>query len=242
MNSTIHFNVFFALCVAVAVPSLSHAGPLATEGQSQAQMLLKNAPSWNPQPSLRQVGGEVAKGLGAVSKGIAPGIDALKQQQEYYDTLTKGDKRMEPDYEPPGQPSVPSKCMEDKACRPCFTEAQGNVNKTRKFLEQVRARYEFTHKFSTQGKAFMQGVANTAGSVAALGAQVEVQKVDGALAEFDTVVRNKNEELLARLEKNLREVGVCEAKFYKNEDWYDRYGYTYYQFMLAHYDYVPKAE
>jgi hypothetical protein len=169
--------------------------------------------------------------------GLKQGLDAAKDARKYYDTLTEGDKKLEADYQPPGAPSVPSRCMEDKACRPCFTEAYGSVNKTRKFLEQVRARYELTHKLTTQGKAFMQGVAGAGGGIAALGAQAEVEKVDGALANFDKIVRDKNTELLGRLEKNLREVGVCEAKYYKNDDWYERYGYMYYQFMLAHYAY-----
>ena len=54
----------------------------------------------------------------------------------------------------------------------------------------------------------------------------------------DGVVRRKNAELLARLQSELKGVSTCEAKYYKNDDWYDRYGYMYYQFMVAHYDYV----
>lgn len=226
-----------ALAIAMVPPLVMAAGPQLTPSQATAKMLLKNAPSWNPKPGIKDLGKAAKDEYDKLNKGLEPGKEALKQLKEYYDTLTEGDKKMEADFQPPGAPSVPSKCMEDKACKPCYTEAYGNVNKTRKYLEQVRARYEFTHRFTTEGKAYMQGVANVAGGIAALGAQVEAEKVDGALADFDKVVRNKNTELLERLEKNLREVSVCEAKFYKNEDWYDRYGYMYYQFMLAHYSY-----
>ena len=55
---------------------------------------------------------------------------------------------------------------------------------------------------------------------------------------FDTVVRDKNAELLARLKGELMEVNTCEATYYGNTDWYDRFGYMYFQFMSAHYGYA----
>ncbi len=174
------------------------------------------------------------KGLGSL-KGWG---DTAKAASNLYGALNAQDARLEANYQPTGAPAVPSKCMEIKNCRPCFEKAQGEVNKRRIALEKVRAHYEFTHRLTTTGVAFMQGVANQAGGIASIGAQVEAQEIDKSLAEFDQVVRRKNTEILGNLEKNLREVAVCEAKFYKNDDWFDRYGFTYYQFMLAHYDYV----
>ncbi len=181
------------------------------------------------------------KGAKAFDKGIGKGktiLDLAKAAKDAYGPLSKGDGDLKPNYEPPGAPSVPSKCMENPDCRPCYEKAYKAVNKTRINLERVRARYAFTHGFTTQNIAFMQGVANVAGGAAALGAQVETLKVNQALSGFDQVVRKKNTELLGVLKGNLQEVSTCEAKYYKNDDWYDRYGYIYYQFMVAHYDYV----
>jgi len=169
--------------------------------------------------------------------GIKQDMDLTKMLDEY-NNLSNTDKRLEPDYSPPGTPSVPSKCYENKACRPCYVDAYDKVNTTRKNLEKVRAHYNFTHRFTAKGIAFMQGVAAAAGGIAAMGAAAEADKVDESLKNFDQVVRNKNLELLEKLQSNLKEVAKCEAKFYKTEDWYDRYGYMYYQFMYAHYDYV----
>lgn len=180
----------------------------------------------------------LAKGAkaGAAKAGQVKGL--AESAMKFAKTLNSTDDRLDPKYEPPGAPGVPSKCMENKACRPCYTEAYEHVNKTRVSLEQVRAHYEYTHRFSADGIALMQGVAATAGGPAGIGAAVETQKVNGALSEFDGVVRAKNAELLARLQGNLKEVNACEAKYYKNDDWYDRYGYMYYQFMAAHYGYA----
>lgn len=183
----------------------------------------------------------------ASNKGLSKGLedsgklmDVGVKAQDYGKALSATDDRLSAKYTPPGAPGVPSKCMENKACRPCFTEAYAKVNKTRVSLEKVRAHYDYTHRFSASGIALMQSVAATAGGPAGIGAAVETNKVNGAVDEFDKVVANKNAELLARLQGNLKEVNRCEATYYKNDDWYDRYGYIYYQFMAAHYGYADK--
>lgn len=228
-------SVFAAITIAALLSSAPAAAAPVTK------LMPGSAKSWGL-PSLKDAktyANVVAEGVGAAAKGAKTGYD-LGESAHKFDTLTANDKRLEPDYQPQGAPAVPSKCMENKACRPCYTQAYDHVNATRRNLEKVRAHYDYTHRFTTQGKAFMQGVAGAAGNAAAIGAMVEAQKIDESVDAFDAVVRSKNAELLAKLQQNLREVSACEAKFYKNEDWYDRYGYMYYQFMSAHYDYAQK--
>jgi len=231
-----------AIMVLVTTACITPASVFAY-GEAKLQLALQ--PSWNGnQPGLKDVGKaafgqgkELQKGLEGPLKTLKA-LDDMQKMGKDLDTLSNDDKRMEPNYKPPGTPDVPSKCLENKDCRPCYTEAYGKVNQTRKNLEKVRAKYEFTHRFASQGIAYMQAVGSAAGGPAAMGAQVEANKVNGALSGFDEVVKNKNTKLLGKLESNLREVSVCEAKYYKNDDWYDRYGYMYYQFMVAHYDYI----
>ncbi|TJY59862.1 hypothetical protein E4T66_11815 [Sinimarinibacterium sp. CAU 1509] len=170
-----------------------------------------------------------AKGVASKSPGAAAAA------YSYYTALTSTDKRMNPDFQPPGAPQVPSKCMEDATCRPCFEQAQQNLNTSRKNLEKVRGIYDYTHRFAKNGQGFLSSIGSMAGAPVALQASIENQKVDGALSDFDSQVRRKNEELLAKLQGNLQEIASCEAKFYKNDDWYNRYGFIYYQFMLARY-------
>ncbi len=139
---------------------------------------------------------------------------------------------------PPNTPALPYRCVEDAACRACFDRARSNLDKHRLNLEKVRGIYQYTHKFTDEGIAFMQSVANQAGGIAALGAQDEANKVNAALADFDAVVGAKNTELLGKLKQGLEDIAVCEAEYYGTEDWFDRYGFTYYQFMQANYGYV----
>ena len=204
---------------------------------------LPNVPSNQAKPS----GEGNDEAMGGAVKGALAGLDQAgkaadmaSKAMDFQKTLNSSDDRLKPDYTPPGAPSVPSKCMENAACRPCYTEAYAKVNKTRKALEKVRAHYDFTHKFSTEGIALMTSVAATAGGPAGIGAAVESRKVNAAVSDFDTVVRNKNVELLTRLQGELMEVNTCEAKYYGNTDWYDRFGYMYFQFMSAHYGYAAE--
>ena len=231
----------FAAAVLTAIPLMALADP--------PQPLPDGSSPWGKPRSTGPGAGDYAKAArdGAVEEGpkvsaAGKNVQAAYKAMKEWEALTDKDARLEPNYQPPGAPAVPSRCLENKDCRPCYEQAYGGVNRTRRNLEKVRAHYDYTHRLTTKGKAFMQGVANVAGGVAALGAQVEADKVDASLAGFDKVVRDKNVELLGKLEENLREVSMCEAKFYRNDDWYDRYGYTYYQFMLAQYGYAQSLK
>jgi hypothetical protein len=157
------------------------------------------------------------------------------QYNKDFPPLTEADKKMIPNASPPGMPSMPSKCAEDKNCKPCYVEANVAINKQRMNLEKVSAIYRYTHRFTSEGLDMMNGVAATAGGPAQMGAAVETQKVNGALDEFDKSVRSKNIELLDKLQEGLKQMSVCESKYFKNDDWYMRYGEVYYQFMQARY-------
>lgn len=152
-----------------------------------------------------------------------------------YPPLTKIDAAMQPDYTPPGMPQMPSKCAEDKACRPCFDDANANLDIRRRNLEKVRGIYTYTHRFAQDGKDLMAGVGGLAGGAPAVEAAVQSRAVDQSLDAFDATVRAKNAELLGKLRNDLQALAACEAKYYGNDDWYPRYGELYYQFMQARY-------
>lgn len=180
------------------------------------------------------------KGAVAGTEKAGKLAEVASKAMDFQKTLSATDDRLKPKYEPPGAPGVPSKCLEDKACRPCYKTAYDKINKTRGNLEKVRAHYDYTHRFSTDGLALMNGVAATAGGPAMIGAAVQTESVNDAVKAFDVVVARKNRELLSRLQGELKDVNACEAKYYKNDDWYDRFGYIYFQFMSAHYGYADK--
>ena len=152
-----------------------------------------------------------------------------------YPPLTKVDAAMQPNYTPPGMPQMPSRCAEDKACRPCFDTANANLDIRRRNLEKVRGIYTYTHRFAQEGRDLMNGVGGLAGGAPAVEAAVQSRSVDQSLDAFDDTVRAKNAELLGKLQNDLQELAACEAKYYGNDAWYPRYGELYFQFMQARY-------
>src|SRR3546814_1071411 len=73
----------------------------------------------------------------ASSKGA---VDLAREALASYKELSESDKTYAPNYTPPGAPSVPSKCMENADCVPCYEKAYAGLNKSRTNLEKVRAR------------------------------------------------------------------------------------------------------
>ena len=179
-------------------------------------------------------GGMNSAGKGGLNSGLnsshGSGLNS-----DAYPPLTKVDAAMQPNYAPPGMPQMPSKCAEDKSCRPCFEDANANLDIRRRNLEKVRGIYTYTHRFAQEGKDLMNGVGGLAGGAPAVEAAVQSRSVDQSLDAFDDTVRAKNAELLGKLKDDLHELAACEAKYYGNNEWYPRYGELYYQFMQARY-------
>ncbi len=195
-------------------------------------------------PNRKKSDGNTAKNSGQGS-GSNSGDDGANgetawgghgsQYNKDFPPLTATDEKMMPDPNPPGMPSMPSKCAENSDCKPCYAEANAALNKQRMNLEKVRAIYDYTHRFTSEGLDFMNGAAAAGGGIAQMGAAAETKKVNGALDEFDATVRSKNKELLGELQKGLQKMAVCEADYFDNDDWYMRYGEVYFQFMQARY-------
>ena len=69
------------------------------------------------------------QGAASISAQQSDLFQKMAQLQDMYETLTKNDERMSPDYQPPGAPEVPSQCMENDDCRPCYEKGQAKLNK-----------------------------------------------------------------------------------------------------------------
>ncbi len=211
-------------------------------GKNSEPDVYNNAAEWGG-PNRRKSDGNTAKnsdkGSGSNSGDGTNGETAWggngNQYNQNFPPLTNTDEKMMPDPNPPGMPVMPSKCAENSDCKPCYAEANAALNKQRMNLEKVRAIYDYTHRFTSEGLDFMNGAAAAGGGIAQMGAAAETKKVNGALDEFDATVRSKNKELLGELQKGLQKMAVCEADYFDNDDWYMRYGEVYFQFMQARY-------
>lgn len=143
---------------------------------------------------------------------------------------------------PPGMPEIPSFCPDDEQlaiqldaqnCAGCFREGRENFNKVRYNLEQLRIIYKCTKDFSDKAIAFGDN-ASGVHAVTGLTWQAERAKIEGAVKNLKAAYDKKYLELLEKLQESMIQLAICEEQF-GTPDWYDRYGYMYYEFVKEKY-------
>ncbi len=146
---------------------------------------------------------------------------------------------------PPGMPSIPSFCAEEEEgaastvsdsrgdCARCFVEARAEFEKVRYNLEQLRVIFKCTKDFSKKAIAFGD---NTSGihAVSGLAWQAQKVKIETSVKDMEKAYDLKYTELIGQLQESLFELAVCEEQF-GTRDWYDRYGYMFYEFVKEKY-------
>jgi len=156
-----------------------------------------------------------------------------------YGPLTDGDKALDPNFRPPGSPAVPASCTapdgkSGEGCNDCYAKAYGKLTAVRLAFEKLRRVNATTQAFAAKSIAFGDAVSGVHG-VAGIGWQPERTKIENSVKEFNKAYDAKYNELAGLLQIALKDIGQCEAKHFKVNDWYDRYGFMYYTFMADRY-------
>lgn len=143
-------------------------------------------------------------------------------------------------YTDAGAPTVPSSCADDPACEECYEEAVGKLDFNRFYIERARCITVAHVKMANSAMAFgdsASGVHGVAGLSWQLQGKPQIQEAVGKLKRTYT---NKAGEYLQGIDNALRKLGQCEAKYYGERDWYERYGWIYLNFMKAKYSSPPE--
>ncbi|MBO0324136.1 hypothetical protein J0X14_17635 [Muricauda sp. CAU 1633] len=150
---------------------------------------------------------------------------------------------------PPAQaPSIPSICTdlyfeengeiseeEDQGCASCFLEARKKFNNMRYQFEKLATIYKCTKDFSNAAISFGDDVSGfTPSGVGGLAWQTQRRNIEKSVTDLEQAYDNKYGEFLQSLADAMMELNICEAK-YGVEDWYDRFGYMYFEFMKDKY-------
>lgn len=133
---------------------------------------------------------------------------------------------------PPGMPRVPSFCETDE-CGACFTSARADFNTTRYSFERLKTIYNCTKTFTDAALSFGDNVSGVHG-VSGLAWQSERRKIEKSIKELQKAYDNKYLDLLEGQKRALMKLNDCEAE-HGIPDWYDRFGYMYYEFTAMHY-------
>ena len=143
---------------------------------------------------------------------------------------------------PPGEPRIPSFCAipttdagfeDDSNCAGCFLSAREQFNNVRYLFEQLATIYKCTKTFSNAALSFGDNASGIHG-VSGLAWQNERRKIEKSILELEQAYDKKYAELLQSLADSMMKISECEAKF-GVEDWFDRFGYMYFEFMKDKY-------
>lgn len=137
-------------------------------------------------------------------------------------------------------PTVPSHCAEHDDCRDCYEDAVRKIDFNRFYIERARCITAANVKMAKSAVAFGDSASGIHG-VAGLSWQLQGKpQIEGAMAKLKKTYTGKAGQYLSNLEGALKELGICEAKYYREEDWYQRYGWIYHNFMKAKYASAPE--
>lgn len=177
---------------------------------------------------------EVRSALERATEGSPRARAALEDALE---RLSPQDAEAEPQA-PPGEPEVPSSCGESEECGSCFDAAHARLNGNREALERLRILSNRTKKDVDSKIAFGDGASAVHG-VSALAWQKERIAINRQMETFYRSVDRKYVELIGKVQESLLDLGRCEWEQFEEPDWYDRFGFIYYQFLADHYKRVP---
>jgi hypothetical protein len=170
--------------------------------------------------------------------------DAIENLQEYMDWLD--DRRNEwntiqnfepgacsPDFSASSGAMMPSTCAGNPSCSECYERAVGELNFIRRQLGRLSCIYSNTKNFNESAIAFGD---NMSGIHAVTGAawQSARGEIVAEFNHFKQTYDRKYTDMMGALQRALQSIGTCETQ-YGLPDWYQRFGFIYFEFMKDKY-------
>lgn len=135
---------------------------------------------------------------------------------------------------PPGQPRIPSFCDgEESSCADCFVSARSEFNRARYNLEKLQTIYNCSKAFTDAAVALGDNVSGYHG-VVGLVWQSQRRGIMRSVEEVDKAYDKKRIEMLETFHESLVALNECEQA-HGLEDWYDRFGVMFYNFVEMRY-------
>lgn len=230
---------------------------LGQQGQPNRERRLDAQGNNTTNSRISGMAGNVAKGLGLVTTAVTAdeagkkldelsaelarrgmtrsqsAVNAARRALENAGLLDPADKSAEPQV-PDGNPGVPSACEGNRSCAQCYGGAIENLDNTRWRLERLRAIYSSTYRYGKNMMAFADGASAVHGT-SALAWQSRKIEVLKSLKNLDGAYDKKYAELISQLYTDLQGYSNCEGTVMRVPDWFDRFGFVYYQFMKTYY-------
>ena len=210
-----------------ALPELSDVSfnALGTRGRDHAR---------DAADAMRGLGDRFTRWGELAGRG-STGIDIVQSALDAFQALSDLDDALADSIGNDGAgPEVPSSCAENAACNECFERAYADVNFVRNTLERLRTLSKLTIEYIQKSESFGDSMAGMTG-IAALQWQVSKRDIEKERRNFNNTTREKYNQLIEAMRRNLQKVADCEQQHFNNPDWYNRYGFMYFNFIKEAY-------
>ena len=134
---------------------------------------------------------------------------------------------------PAGTPRIPSFCEGNVNCKACYADARTQFNEVRGTFEQLRIIYSCNKRAIDAAIKFGDSASGVHG-VTGMAWQAIKLDIESSVTKMKKAYDDKYLELSERLHDSMIEIATCEA-YYGEPDWYDRFGYVYFEFMQDKY-------
>jgi hypothetical protein len=135
---------------------------------------------------------------------------------------------------PPGQPRIPSFCNgEESECANCFAAARAEFNRCRYNLEKLQTIYDCSRAYIDASIALGDNVSGVHGALGLIW-QSQKRGIMRSVRELERTYDSKRAEMLHSFHESLEELDACESA-HGLEDWYDRFGVMFYNFVEMRY-------
>ena len=138
-----------------------------------------------------------------------------------------------PDFSTGGGAMMPSTCQANSNCSQCFTSAVNEFNFVRRVLGRLSCIYNNTKKFTQSAISFGDNVSGIHG-VTGLSWQNARAGIVQSYDHFKQTYDKKYTDLMGSLQRALMSIDACERQ-YGLTDWYQRFGFIYFEFMKDKY-------
>ncbi len=176
--------------------------------------------------------GKITSALDLLGKMDAVRNVVKKIMESNYSPLTKVDQEILAS--PQGLPRLPSACKAVKRCWDCYkSRSPRKIEDINVLLIKARAIYIATKDFVTDAVAFGDAMASLPGF--GVGWPSERKKILDSFKDFKAKYNRKIDEFIMDLELAMKALSECEREHLGTEDWFERYGILYVDFVRYYY-------
>lgn len=179
---------------------------------------------------LENIDETISEGIGHLNTAL----DIANSARDLYQaSLALDNNECVPDLSVDAAHTMPTSCQENGNCQSCYTHAYHELTFIRRQLARLRCIYMNTRRFNESAIAFGD---NTSGIHAVTGLSWQSARA-GIVEEYDHFKHTYDDKYLGMmntLQQSLMDISHCEGQ-YGQPDWYQRFGFIYFEMMKEKY-------